>query len=151
MIATHPNPVSRPVPSFMVRAALESVGEGEGFEQLWTKRVGDDLFELCCIPFFAYNLALGDVVRAEGSSGYVIDGVERRSGNGVVRVAITRREDVDGVHRKLHQLLGRLGYLSEWYAPGYVTVSLKAGVAHGQFFDGLRALGVAVQIERFLA
>ncbi|MBI9114878.1 DUF4265 domain-containing protein [Sanguibacter suaedae] len=110
------------------RPALEGVGEGDNLEQLWTKRVGDDLLELCCIPFFAYDLALGNVVRAEASSGYVID----------------------GAHRKLHELLGRLEYLCEWYAPGYVAVSLNAGVAHGQFFDGLGALGDAVELERVL-
>ncbi|HEU4542186.1 MAG TPA: DUF4265 domain-containing protein [Jiangellaceae bacterium] len=26
----------------------------------------EDKFEVCCIPFFAYDLAPGDVVRAEG-------------------------------------------------------------------------------------
>lgn len=85
VIATHPNPVSRPVPSSMVRAALECVGEGEDFEQLWTKRVGDDLLELCCIPFFAYDLALGDgverrrgtsdVPRAAGAAGVPVSGM----------------------------------------------------------------------------
>lgn len=134
----------------MVRAALEGVGEGDNFEQLRTKRVGKDLFELRCIPFFAYDRALGDVARAEASPGYIIQGVARRSGNGVVRVAIKRREDVDGVHRELHDLLGRLEYLCEWYTPGYVAVSLELGVPHDQFFDGLAALGDAVEIERLL-
>lgn len=29
-------------------------------------RLGEDRFEVCCIPFFAYHLALGDVVCAVG-------------------------------------------------------------------------------------
>jgi hypothetical protein len=82
--------VYSPAPSFMLRAALDDVGADDNFEQPWTKRVGEDRFEVCCIPFFAYDLALGDVVRADAASGYVIQAVEQRSRNGVVQVAVKR-------------------------------------------------------------
>jgi hypothetical protein len=134
----------------MLMAALEDVGEGENFEQLWTRRVADDLFELCCIPFFAYGMALGDVVRAEASSGYVVQEVLRRSGNGVARVAITRRDSEHEVHAKVHDLLGRLEYLCEWYETGYVAVSLDNAFPHDELFVGLAALGDAVAVERLL-
>jgi uncharacterized protein DUF4265 len=145
-IATHLNPVRRPVPSFMLRAALDDVGGDGDFEQIWTKRVGDDRFEVCCIPFFAYDLALGDVVRADAASGYVIQAVERRSGNGVVRVAVKRPEDIDAVHVRLHDLLGRVEYLCEWFAPGYVAVDLESGRSHDEFFAGLAELGETVEV-----
>jgi len=150
VIATHSDPVSRPVPSVMLRVALENVAAGDDFEQLWTKRVGEGLFELCCIPFFAYDMALGDVLSADPKSGYVVQGVVRRSGNGVVRVAVKRSEDVDQLHVTLHDLLGGLQYLCEWYAPGYVAVSLEPGSPHSELFEGLAALGDAVEIERIL-
>ncbi len=133
-VATHPNPVRRPAPSFMLRAVLDDVGGGDNFEQVWTKRVGADRFELCCIPFFAYGMALGDVVRADAATGYVIQAVEQRSGNGVVRVAVKRPEEVDAVHLRLHDLIGRLEYLCEWFDPGYVAVSLEPGRFHDEFF-----------------
>ncbi|MFD2420335.1 hypothetical protein [Amycolatopsis pigmentata] len=51
-IATHPDPVCRPVPSFMLRGVLDDIGrESDNFEQLWARRVGEDRFELGCIPF----------------------------------------------------------------------------------------------------
>lgn len=150
MIATHPNPVRRAAPSFMLHAAVDDVGGGDSFEQLWTKRVGDDRFELCCIPFFAYDMALGDVVRAEAATGYVIQSVVQRSGNGVVRVAVKRPENVNAVHLRLHDLLGRLEYLCEWFAPGYVAISLEPGRSHEEFFTGLAELGESVEIERVL-
>lgn len=75
-IATHANPVRRPVPSFMLRALLDDIEGRDNYEQLRTKRVGEDRFEVCCIPFFAYDLALGDVVRADAETGYVIRSVE---------------------------------------------------------------------------
>jgi hypothetical protein len=134
----------------MLRAALDGVGPGDNFEQLWSKRVGDDLFEICCIPFFVYDLALGDVVQAGAESGYVIRSVAQRSGNGVVRVAIKRPEDVEAEHLRLHELLGRLEYLCEWFASGYVAVSLEPGRSHEELFEGLAELGDSVEVERIL-
>lgn len=89
----------------MLRASLDDIGGGDNYEQLWTKRVGEDRFEICCIPFFVYDLALGDVVRADARTGYVIRSVEQRSGNGVVRIAVKRRDDMDAIHLRLHDLL----------------------------------------------
>lgn len=149
-IAAHSNPVRRPVPSFMLRASLDDIEGEENYEQLWTKRVGDDRFEVSCIPFFVYDLALGDIVRADAGTGYVIQSVEHRSGNGVVRIAVKRREDVDSVHLRLHDLLGRLEYLHEWFAPGYVAVSVEPGRSHDELFEGLAALGDALDLERIL-
>jgi hypothetical protein len=149
-IASHANPVRRPVPSFMLRALLDDIEGEENYEQLWTRRVGEDRFEVSCIPFFAYDLALGDIVRADAETGYVIQSVEQRSGNGVVRVAVKRRDNIDAVHLRLHDLLGKLEYLHEWFAPGYVAVSLEPGVSHDEFFEGLAALGDAVDVERIL-
>jgi hypothetical protein len=116
-IATHPNPVERPVPSFMLRARVDDIEGGDSFAQLWSKRVGDDLFKVCCIPFFAYGLALGDVVRADS---WVIKSVEQRSGNGLARVAIKRR------------------------------VNLEPARSHRELFAGLAKLAGAVEVERLL-
>jgi hypothetical protein len=149
-IAAHPNPVRRPRPSFMLRAALDDVGGEENYEQLWTKRLDDDRFEVCCIPFFAYDLALGDVVRADAGTGYVIQSVTQRSGHGVIRVAVKQPGDVDALHLQLHDLLGRLEYLHEWFAPGYVAIDVEPARSNDELYAGLAALGEAVEIERIL-
>lgn len=80
----------------------------------------------------------------------MIQSVEQRSGNGVVRVAVKRQEDVEAMHLRLHDLLGKLEYLHEWFAPGYVTVSIEPGRSHDEFFEGLAVLGDAVEVERIL-
>jgi hypothetical protein len=54
-------------------------------EQLWARRVGDDLFRVESVPFFAYGLNYGDVVRAD-SAGSVVREVVRRSGHTTLRV-----------------------------------------------------------------
>jgi hypothetical protein len=46
---------------FGVSLNEEVPGSPDPWEQLWGRRVGD-LFEVCCIPFLAYDLALGDLV-----------------------------------------------------------------------------------------
>jgi Domain of unknown function (DUF4265) len=101
----------------MLRAPLDDIEGGDSFEQIWSEQVGEELFKICCIPFFPYDLALDDLVHATAESGYIIQSVEQRSGNGVIRIAIKRSEDVDRVHPPLHDLLGRLEYLCEWFAP----------------------------------
>lgn len=148
--AAHANPVRRPRRSVMLRAVVADVGPGENFEQLWSKRVGDDLFEICCVPFFVYDIALGDVARADAESGYVISSVARRSGNGVARVAVVRSEDVEAVHLRLHDLLAQAEYLCEWFAPGYVAINLEPGRSHDVLFEELDRLGDLVEVERLL-
>jgi Domain of unknown function (DUF4265) len=47
-------------------------------------QVGDQRFEICCIPFFVYDVALGDVV--ETDAGYDLERVVQPSGRYVFRV-----------------------------------------------------------------
>ncbi|MFT4297042.1 MAG: DUF4265 domain-containing protein [Micropruina sp.] len=148
MIASHPDPVARPHPSYMLRVALDDVGPGENHEQLWTKQVGHDLYEICCIPFFADQLALGDVVRAD--SDYRIRSVVHRSRNGVVRIAIKRPEDIDSLHPLLHELLVRSNYLHEWFVPGYVAVNINPEESHKEFFADLSTLGDSIEVEHMV-
>lgn len=58
--------------------------EGDVPEQLWAKRLGARRFQLCCIPFFAYDLALDDVVETDDA--HLITNVIHRSGRYVFRV-----------------------------------------------------------------
>ncbi|MFD2420092.1 DUF4265 domain-containing protein [Amycolatopsis pigmentata] len=104
----------------------------------------------CCIPLFAYDSALGDVVCADTATGYVIQAVELRSGKGVVRVAVKRPQDVDRVHPKLHSLIGQLRYSCEWFNSGYIAVGVERGRSRDEFFAGLAELGEAVEVERIL-
>ena len=53
-------------------------------EQLWARQVSDQRFEICCIPFLAYDLALGDVV--ETTVEYEVVKVVKSSGRSVFRI-----------------------------------------------------------------
>lgn len=61
-ISVHADPVWRDRSNFIIKAALPEDGRTE---QLWAKQLTDHTFELCCIPFFLYDVALGDVVETD--------------------------------------------------------------------------------------
>ncbi len=82
--ATHSQPIWRERSNFIIATAIGSANTDFATEQLWARRVDDSHFELCCIPFFAYDLALGDVV--ETDSEYMVRRVSTGSGRYVFRV-----------------------------------------------------------------
>lgn len=59
----HTDPVRRERSNFIINGPLP--GGDDRFEQLWVLQRGDYRFELCCIPFFVYDVALGDVVETD--------------------------------------------------------------------------------------
>lgn len=59
-------------------------------ESIWARSLGNDLYEIQNIPFCAYGLNCGDVVRAVASSADLkpeVQAVVRRSGNQTVRIS----------------------------------------------------------------
>lgn len=84
----HQDPVWRERSNFIINAELAERDRPRRFEQLFAKQVGEDRFEICCIPFFVYDIALGDVVvtSPKGGRKYVVDKVVEPSGRYVFRV-----------------------------------------------------------------
>lgn len=58
--AVHRDPVWRDGADFIIAARIDPGDTGVDTEQLWARRIDDGRHELCCIPFFAYDLALGE-------------------------------------------------------------------------------------------
>ena len=57
---THREPAWRDRSNYTLQAVVP--GDVNTFEQLWVRKLDDTDFEVCCIPFFLYDVALGDVV-----------------------------------------------------------------------------------------
>jgi len=113
----HGEPVWRDRADSLIQVQLSFKGT-EYYEQLWARHVAADVFEVCCIPVFAYNLSLGDYVE---SSEYVVRQVVRRSGRYTFRVrfdldnhAYAREEVMAEVQRRAH--------LFEWHSPALVAL-----------------------------
>jgi hypothetical protein len=122
----HRDPVWRERSNFIVHAELPEKDRPKRFEQLWARQLSEDQFEVCCIPFFIYNLALGDVVATSSKAGrkYVVAKVVRPSGRYVFRVWFGRsfqpRDEIVGE-------LEALGSLVEWSSRSLLAVDAVDG------------------------
>jgi hypothetical protein len=117
---THLDPVWRDRSDFIIAAELDDAGQSK-YEQLFTRRVSKNHFEVCCIPYFLYNVALGDVVETRPNNGreYMLRKVVKSSGRFVFRVWLGEsafpREELD---ENLHSL----GALKEWRTNNLLAV-----------------------------
>lgn len=112
--AVHSEPVWQERANFIIGAPLP---EGDRSEQLRARQAGDQRFEICCIPFFVYDVGLGDVV--ETDAGYDIVRVSQSSGRYVFRVwfgeSFHPREEIA-------EQLKELGALLEWSSANLLAV-----------------------------
>jgi hypothetical protein len=71
-------------------------------EGVWASRNPDGTYEIENIPFYSYDVAVGDVVRAEEVDGELFF-VERvkDSGNSVIRMLIYDRGELDKIRAEL--------------------------------------------------
>lgn len=126
----HQDPIWRERANFIIHAELPEKDRPQRFEQLWARQLDDDRFELCCIPFLVFNLALGDVVitSPKGDRQYVMKKVVEPSGRYVFRVWLGQsplpRDEI------AHEL-GALGSLIEWSSPNLLAVD-AADSEHAQ-------------------
>ena len=127
---THQDPVWRERANFIINAELPDRGRPKRFEQLWATQLADDRFEVCCIPFFVFDLALGDVVATSPRDGrkYMVDKVVQASGRYVFRVwfgqSFQPRDEFTGE-------LAALGSLMEWSSRNLLAVD-AADEEHAQ-------------------
>ncbi|WP_433161676.1 DUF4265 domain-containing protein [Kribbella sp. CA-247076] len=115
--AVHREPVWRDRSNFVIATRIEPGQSGVSTEQLWARCIDDLHYELCCIPFFAYDLALGDVVEVDAS--YMVRRVTKGSGRSVFRVYFGRSEHPTA---EIVEHLTGLGGLVEWSSENLLAV-----------------------------
>jgi hypothetical protein len=133
--STHDKPAWRERADFIINAKLPEEGR---FEQLWTRKISDETFELCCIPFFLYDVALGDIVQTEDSDGrrYLLAKVVKPSGHYVFRAHFARSgPSPDEVVERLTEL----GVQMEWSSPTLLAIDARNLDHAQQIADFLRA------------
>lgn len=123
--AQHTEPVWRGRSNFVIAAEIEG-DESVAIEQLFARQIGPVRFELCCIPFFLYDVALGDVV--ETDKDYLVRRVVVPSGRYVFRIwfaeTAQRRDEITAK-------LSHLGALIEWSSVNLLAVDARDH-AHAQ-------------------
>lgn len=112
--SVHAEPVWRERSDFIIGAELPEEG---CTEQLWARQIDDRLFEVCCIPFFLYDVALGDVVETDDS--YSVVRVVEPSGHHVFRAYF----DPPFLRRKqIVEHLTVLAALLEWSSESMISI-----------------------------
>jgi Domain of unknown function (DUF4265) len=141
----HQTPVWKYRANFIIDMIVEEEPDGRKvWEQLWSEETGENLFKLCCIPFFVYDLNFGDEVetRSEAEQRYVVNRVVKRSEHYTFRVwfggsdnPAARDEVMDEVERQ--------GWLFEWYSKNLLAISVEfaraqdvADYLHGHQMSG---------------
>ena len=82
--AVHQSPAWRGQADFIFSTHIGIRDGRNEWEQMWGKKVAPTRFMVCCIPFFAKDIALGDVV--ETDSLFTFQKVVKRSGHITFRV-----------------------------------------------------------------
>ena len=119
--AHHLEPAWRDRSNFIIAADISSQGTAASREQLWARQISEGRFEVCCIPFFLYDVALGDVVETpvDGPRKYLISRVVKPSGRYVFRVwfgeSFQPRDEIG-------QAMEGLGALLEWSSQNLLAV-----------------------------
>jgi hypothetical protein len=119
--AVHQDPIWRERSNFILAAVI--AGNSEiSTEQLWGRQIDEFRFEICCIPFFVSDLALGDVV--ETDSRYIVRKVVEPSGRYVFRVWFGESFHPRDV---VADELKALGALIEWSSSNLLAVDATDG------------------------
>lgn len=123
-ILVHESPVWREKADFIIAARIHSARGESKLEQLWARQLDVNRFEICCIPFFVYDLALGDQVKTslEQEDRYVIERVTKRSGRYTFRVWFNS----PAARQALPEIIIRMGCLVEWQTKGGHLLAIDA-------------------------
>ena len=131
--ATHPQPVWRDRANFIIATAVDAATTSMTTEQLWTRQIAEFEFQICCIPFFAHNLALGDIVETDDS--YLVRAVRQPSGRYVFRVWLGNSSiPRDEFAREVEQH----GGLVEWSSVNLVAIDVEDATAAQDLADFLQ-------------
>ena len=123
-IAFHEHPAAADRADFVLFIDLAPFGMPGRSEQFWVRRIADGLYEVCCIPFFSYGIALGDTIRVKNvEAPCTIEEVPTRSGRVNIRLAFVSEQAAQIDHGAIHSALAHDPAPHEWRAGGYLAVS----------------------------
>jgi Domain of unknown function (DUF4265) len=117
--AQHTEPAWRQRANFIISADISDYPNKQEWEQLWARQINEYLFEICCIPFFVYDLALGDEV--ETDENYIMCHVVKPSGHYTYRAWFGESEDLS-VCDKVITMLRKQHCAFEWSSKNLLAI-----------------------------
>jgi hypothetical protein len=136
----HEQPVGRASTNYIARTDLAPFDLDGQVEQLWLKAVNDSSYEVACIPFFAYGIALGDVVVLNADD-YVIE-VVRNSSHRALRLLFTpdlSPADLQKATDEIKTEIMAADLLSEWNGARFVAVDVPPDAEPSKLFAVMEA------------
>jgi hypothetical protein len=124
--ASHPAPVWQERANFILAAHLGTKDGRDEWEQLWGEESGPNRYILCCIPFFAYDIALGDEVETDSAS--ILKKVIRRSGQITFRAWIVDQSTEN--RQSIVSQAKDAGALLEWSSENLLALSVSESDAN---------------------
>jgi hypothetical protein len=118
-IIQHLNPIWAEKANFIIMSTLDDSNIEIEKEQLWARQISTNKFEICCIPFFIYDLSLGDEVETDKNS--VIQRIIKESGQHTFRV--WAKDTPNEVRLAILNYLSDNNYLYEWYSENLFGIS----------------------------
>ena len=118
--AVHRTPIWRERSDTVIAARVDRAEVDATSEQLWARQIDRSHYEICCIPFFVYDLALGDIVEVDGD--YEVTDVNVRSGRHVFRVWFG---DTYYPREEIVQGLESLEGIYEWSSTNLLAVDAR--------------------------
>jgi len=117
-------------------------------EQLWVKKLGGDHFQVCCLPFFTYGIALRDVVLTtlDESEQFIYRQAVEKRGHGLIRFAFASEERAAEAHEEIHRTLIEAGLRHEWHAVGYGAIDITDHQDEMKARAVLRDLPVSIEV-----
>ena len=131
-------------------SAILVLAEGKDVENIWVRKIRSNQYEVRTIPFWAYNLSMGDVVACgpdEDGEGLFVQRVLKKSGNRTVRVGFKgslAARHPDAVNFRDYLRRERLDW--EFAEPNLFAISLPSEAAYKALLDRLRQIGPAAKM-----
>lgn len=135
----HESPVGRTSSNYLAMVDLEPFGFAGSLEQIWLRPLDGKAYEVSCIPFRVYGLALNDVVELD-SDGKQIIGVLKRSGHRVFRVFLAPSLSVpesDEVRNSITRAIIDDVLKAEWSGDRHVAIDVPLGGEVGRVWSAI--------------
>jgi hypothetical protein len=123
-IAVHHEPAWREYADFIFHAHIGIENGKNEWEQLWGRQTERNGVILCCIPFYAYDLSLGDELLLENG---IVSSVLVRSNQMTFRIYLSKAGLI--VHNEILRVLGEMNSTVERSSENFFAVSIESGKA----------------------